>query len=889
MKNTSVSLRHCGSAQASLLTKEGWTALRRTRWFLAPLLTKEGWTAFRRTGWFLAPLLTKEGWTAFRRTGWFSPLRHLASLRLCVMLLLFTAGIAAQSIPAPKDTLGFTPGDDRKLASWAQVVDYFKKLDAASDRMVFEEIGKTTMGAPFVYATVSSPANIRALEYYRGINDKLADPRIIQKMRAKPDDVAKSLVKEGKTIVLITFGIHSTEVGSTLSSMLIAHRLTSSNEPEIKKILDNTIILLVPSLNPDGVDIVKNWYDKTLGTPYEGTTPPELYHKYVGHDNNRDWYAFTQVETQLTVDKIHNVWHPQIVHDVHQQGANGARLFLPPYMDPVEPNVPKQIVEGFTELGQWMANDLRKKGLQGITTGTTYDAWTPARAYSHYHGGVRILSETASARIASPITVKFEDLRGASGGLDAKKESDKFGPLWKGGEWKLRNITDYMTSAAFSLLTHAADNRERWLSRFYEIGKEAVRPRQRGELFAYIIPKPVESESDRLLPSMQLSVDMRRHALTSILRRAGIHIEYPEAFSIGNKEYRSGAAVIRMDQPYAAFAKAMFERQVYPNLLDNAGHPIAPYDVTAHTLPLLMNVEVEEVNQSFQYQLPKGGFGSGSGSGCGGSNPPRYAIYKSSIPSMDEGWTRFLFRNGGGYRIGCSPIIDNVSDSDLKSAVDRRLDGRLTHTIVFPDQSPNQILNGYAKGSMPDEYTGGVGKEGVENLKKFVEAGGTLVFLNESSRFAIEQFNLPVKDITRGLPRKEFYIPGSILRTELDTTHPIAKGMPQQSIAWFEDSPTFEIIDTGGNASVNERASGPGIEGTLPNGRVSARIVAAYPKDPKQILLSGWALGAERLAGKAALVEVSYGKGKIVLFGFRPQYRGQSLATFPLLFNAISQ
>ena len=200
--------------------------------------------------------------------------------------------------------------------------------------------------------------------------------------------------------MLITCGIHSTEVGSYLSSMLIAHRLASSTEPEIQKILDNTIVLLVPSLNPDGVDIVKNWYDKTLGTPFEGTDPPELYHKYTGHDNNRDWYAFTQVETQLTVDKIHNVWHPQIVHDIHQQGAFGSRLFLPPYMAPVEPNVPKPLVQGYTELGNWMAGEMRAKGFQGITTNSTYDAWTPARAYSHYHGGVRMLSETASAKIA---------------------------------------------------------------------------------------------------------------------------------------------------------------------------------------------------------------------------------------------------------------------------------------------------------------------------------------------------------------------------------------------------------------------------------------------------------------------------------------------------------
>src|SRR5690606_20214869 len=204
-------------------------------------------------------------------------------------------------------------------------------------------------------------ANLRNLEAIKQANAKLADPRLIR----SNDKTAAQLIRNGKTIVLITCGIHSTEVGAWMSSMLIADQLARATDPETKKILENTVILLVPSLTPDGVDIGKNWYDKTLGTPYEGTSPPELYHKYTGHDNNRDWYAFTQVETQMTVDKIHNVWHPQIVLDVHQQGVNGARQFLPPYMAPVEPNVPPQIVEGFTELGTYMAGDLRKKGLQG--------------------------------------------------------------------------------------------------------------------------------------------------------------------------------------------------------------------------------------------------------------------------------------------------------------------------------------------------------------------------------------------------------------------------------------------------------------------------------------------------------------------------------------------
>jgi hypothetical protein len=797
-----------------------------------------------------------------------------ATSRLCGIFLLFVITSAAQNVPAPKDVLGFTPGDDRKLANWAQTLEYFKKLDAASDRVRFQEIGKSTMGVPFVYATISSPENLKNLEKYKQINAKLADPRTFKSNDAE----AKRLITQGKTIVLITCGIHSDEVGSELSSMLIAYKLASSNEPDIKKILDNTIILLVPSLNPDGVDIVKNWYDKTLGTPYEGTDPPELYNKYVGHDDNRDWYAFTQIETQLTVDKIHNVWHPQIVHDIHQQGENGSRLFLPPYMQPVEPNVPKQIVEGYTELGNYMAADLRKQGFQGITTDSTYDAWTPSRAYSHYHGGVRILSETASAKLATPITVKFEDLRPGLG-YDPRKEAPNFGPVWQGGEWHLRDITNYMTTAAFSLLNHAANNREKWLSRFYAIGKEAVRPRKPGEEFGLLYNQ----------------FSLAGATFDGILQQAGVEVI----------ETNDGA-LVKFAQPYGAFAKAISERQHYPDLKNERGDPIPPYDVTAHSLSLLLGdgVMLKKVKAPYRIRKPTWGSSGPDYGGCSKINN-HIAIYKSFMPSIDEGWTRFILSDAierfcmQSFSMKNETITDRSKIFSSFELLPRpqqydRLVSPLGNfgTIIFPDQSPNSILNGYAKGSMPDEYTGGVGKEGVENLKKFVEAGGTLVFLNRASDFAIEQFNLPIKDVTKGLARKDFYIPGSILRTELDTNNPIAKGMPKESIAWFEGSPAFEIIvdSTGGNATVKERASMPPAN-TLADGRVSARnvsVIARYPSDPSKILLSGWALGAEKIAGKAALVSIPMGKGKIVLFGFRPQYRGQSLATFPLFFNAIS-
>ena len=781
-----------------------------------------------------------------------------------ILLIFFVVSIAAaQKIPAPADVIGFTPGDDRKLASWAQIVDYFKKLDAASDRVMFEEIGKSTLGKPFVYATISSPANLKNLAKYKEINAKLADPRLIKSNQKLADE----LIKQGKTIVLITCGIHSDEVGSTLSSMLIADKLANAKDAETLKILENTIILLVPSLNPDGVDIIKNWYDKTLGTPFEGTSPPELYNKYVGHDDNRDWYAFTQIETQLTVEKIHNEWHPNIVNDIHQQGELGARLFIPPYLQPVEPNVPKEIVEGYTELGNFIAKDLRAKNFSGITTDSTYDAWTPARAYSHYHGGVRILSETASAKLATPINVKFDDLRGDLG-YDAKKESPTFAPVWKGGEWHLRDITNYMTSAAFSLMKHASDNRAIWLTRFYSIGKEAVRPRKDGETFAYVFtPKKAKviklDNFDDKLAFMKLDDLSRQNKLLEILTLAGVEVEEPLAFQIDGVKYPKGTSVIKLAQPYGSFAKALLEKQIYPDLKDEKGNPIPPYDVTAHTLSLLMNVKFTEIKKPFSYRLPKIGTGVGAGSGSVCFPSPRYAIYKSAVPNMDEGWTRWIVNGTYEYKIDCGEF-DSILDSEIRKEIRRENYGTPT-TIIFPDQSPNQILNGFAKGTMPDEYTGGIGKEGVANLRKFVEDGGTLVFLNRASNFAIEQFNLPVRDVTKDLPRKDFFIPGSILRTKIDTNHKIAKTMPKESIAWFENSPAFEITDN-----------------------TNVEIIASYPKDASKILLSGWALGAEKIAGKAALVSINIGKGKIVLFGFRPQYRGQSLATFPLLFNAIA-
>ncbi|HEU4795807.1 MAG TPA: hypothetical protein VFT02_09270, partial [Pyrinomonadaceae bacterium] len=402
------------------------------------------------------------------------------------------------------------------------------------------------------------------------------------------------------------------------------------------------------------------------------------------------------------------------------------------------------------------------------------------------------------------------------------------------------------------------ENRVQWLQRFYSVGKEAVRPRRPGELFGFLVePSPNTS------------------ALLQILERGDVEVVRPKPgtpLKVGTRTLPEGTQIVRMDQPYGAFAKALLEVQRYPNLRDAAGHPVPPYDVTAHTLPLLMGVQVHAVKAPFRYTLPTGPITEvvGASNACDWApGTPLRGLYRSSVPAYDEGWTRWILdQKEYPYR--------TITDKDLRERVlvYKPSPGITIRypAIVIPDQSARTLLEGYRAGAMPPEYTGGIGAEGVRTLREYVESGGTLVFLNRASSFAIEQFKLPVLNVVAGLPRTEFYVPGSILRIELDGSHPIAAGTPEQTIAWVEDSPIFEVADVPG-------ASVPA---------TNARVIARYPAE-QDALLSGWLLGGEKLKGKAALVEVKMGEGKIILFGFRPQYRAQSLATYQLFFNAIGR
>lgn len=762
---------------------------------------------------------------------------------LLVLALGAVAPVSAQrAIPSPSAWLGFEPGTERRLVEWDSLVRYFRALDAASDRVRVRTLGRSTNGAPFLAVFISSPANLARLPALRELQRRLADPRTV-----RDSAEAARLLARSRAFVLITSSIHSTEVGGFFTPLAIAHRLATSRVPGDLAILDRAVVMLVPSMNPDGVTIVSRWYNQTLGTPAEGTAPPELYHPYVGHDNNRDWYAFTQLETRLVVDSLYGVWHPQVTMDIHQMGSFGARIFVPPYLDPVEPNVDPLLVQSVNALGLEIARRMTLDSMAGVVVNATYDAWTPGRAFQHYHGAVRILTETASAQLATSITVPADSLRAGEGIRDPRSPAWNFVAPWPGGSWTLADIVRYQTAGAMAMLDHVARNHDHWKLTSFRVLQRASHGWE-GWPYAFVIPAANQDQTALA-------------TLLGILRRGQVEVQVSrEAFTLGGTRYSPGTWVVVLRQPFAAFAKALLERQQYPDLREYpGGPPQRPYDATAHTLPLLLGVRVALAAESLAVPLaepaafPEPVYRTPALSTGGRGRPAvRLGVYRSWMPVMDEGWTRYVLDT---YGIPYESLTDSVVRAGSL--------GGLYDAIILPEQSTRGIVEGLPR-RYPARYAGGLGPSGVQALRDFVDGGGTLIAFNDACAFAIAALELPVTDALATLSPREFYAPGSILRLRLDPTQPLAEGVPEETIAWFEGGPAFDVRDP-----------------------ARVRVVGRYPAAAADVLLSGWGLGAGHVAGKAGMVEVRRGRGRVILFGFRPLYRGQALATYPLLFNAI--
>jgi hypothetical protein len=760
-------------------------------------------------------------------------------VKFAITLLFALATFAAQAaeIATPSQFLKMNVGADKTLADYKQIKSYFRMLDAASPRVELEVLGKTVLGEELIMAVISSEENIRNKTQIRQQAKQLADPRGLS------DVDLDRLAREGKAVVLVTCNIHASEIAASQMAMEWAHALATATDAETKRRLDDVVVLLVPSLNPDGQTMITDYYRKYVGTKYEGGRLPWLYHHYVGHDNNRDWYMLTQPETRALSRAVYHEWNPQLFVDEHQMGSEGPRMFIPPFADPLDPDVHPLIWREVNMVGSNMALRLEQAGKSGLIYGYSFDAyWIGGTRNTGWWKNITgLLLETASARIASPVYIEPNELRGGTKGLVDYKATINHPNPWKGGWWRMRDIMDYERIASDALLELASRYREDFLRNVTTRARAAIASAKPGE--AYRIPK-----EQRDWPTAQhLAWLMAEH-----------NVEVRQA---ANGDYW-----IPLAQPYAKFVTEMMEPQRYPEVRLQPGRDILrPYDVATWSLPLQMGVSAERATMpagTARVTEIKPATKEVIARGQKLARKPKVATYKPWSASMDEGWTRWLLETYGVSVTGLSP-----------EQMQKELAGY--DAVILPDVHKEVIATGHrtSEGApryeeeMPPEYRAALGTTGADALRKFVDGGGTLLAFGDSCEYVIDQFNIPVRNALAGVKAEDYSNPGSLVRVKMRPDHPVTEGMPPETAAFLDSAIAFDT--------------------TAPATDMQRWVLATYPEDDQDILLSGWIHGAERLTRKAAAVAVTYGKGKIVLFGFRPQHRGQTHATFPLVFNAL--
>jgi hypothetical protein len=756
------------------------------------------------------------------------------------LLLLFLAQAALAAVPTPSQFLNLKVGEDRVLADYRQIVSYFRELEKDSPRVRVEVLGKTTLGEAEIMAVITSEGNMKNLGRIREVAARLADPRGLT------DAEVDALAREGKTIALVTCNIHANEIASSQMAMEWAHALATANDAETRRRLDNVVLLLVPSLNPDGQIMITDYYRKYVGTKYEGGRLPWLYHHYVGHDDNRDWFMLTQVETKNLSRAVYGEWHPQVFVDEHQMGTDGPRMFIPPFADPVDPDVHPLIWREANLIGTNMAFRLEQQQKAGLIYGYSFDAyWLGGTRNTGWWKNITgLLLETASARIASPVTIEPTELRGGTKGLIDYRATVNHPNPWPGGTWRMRDIMDYERIASDAMLETCADRREDLLRDVAVRARAAVAMAKPGE--GYRIPR-------------------KQHDWPAAQRLAALMIEHGvEVMQTENGDYW-----IPMAQPYSKFLVEMLEPQRYPEVRLQPGKEILrPYDVATWTLPLAMGVSVERTiaadvaaKRVTEIKPAAEAFVTAHE----GQPKPRVAIYNPWGGALDEGWTRWLLD-----QYGFAP--KSLHPQEVKSGLGN------VDIFLIPDINPAIIATGRGGGGedgggmryseeLPPEYRGGLEKAGADVVRGFVENGGTLVAFGAGCDYVIQELNVPVRNALAKVSSSDFSVPGSLVRVRVRGDHPVTSGMPSETAIFIDRAMAFDTI--------------------APGSEMKRWVLLSYPDDARDVLLSGWIAGEERLTRKAAAVAMTYGKGRVVLFGFRPQHRGQTAAAFPMLFNAL--
>ena len=870
-----------------------------------------------------------------------SPAASPATLALAALAVTLAAPAAAQQtpatalspanppIPSPEEFFGHQMGADRQLAHWPQLVEYYELIDAASDRVQVVHMGPSTLGEPFLSIFVSSPENLARLDDFQRMNAVLQDPR--GHSEAEIDDA----IANGKVVFVQSYALHSTEVACSQSPAEIMYLFATRDDDEIHEILDNTISILIPAFNPDGVGIVNEWYDRWVGTEYEGANPPELYHHYIGHDNNRDAFMQNTVESRYGAEILFREWIPQAYIDHHQMGAYTARIYLPPYAEPIRPEGDPLVWREMAWYGAHMAYRMEEEGFQGTVNAAIYSGWGHFGFHwiTPFHNIAGMLTESASARLATPLYVHPDQLRG-SRQLPEYEAQTTFPNPWPGGWWRVRDIVERQIVATFSPLEIAAKNRETVLRNAYNKASRQIQRGLEGDVKAFVIPA---AQHDPLTMSKMVNK----------LLLQGITVERaPASFTHEGRVYGEGSYVVSLAQPKRGVIRWLLGQTYYP---DNsytrtaAGEPIRPYDMSADVIAEFMGVRVDPVgtlveapltvvegigpqgkvasealnghlingtlNDAFKavnmlfdagaavQRVTQGGAGASQGDFIVEAGTELEALQEIATatgvdftalewdPStisqpisrqrigmyqrfyggnMDEGWTRWLLEDFG---FAYTSVFD---DEILRGNLHDRWD-----VIILPNDSREMMLGptgrpeggrGPDPAGTPPDYRSGFGQEGAAALEAFVKNGGTLVTFAQAGELVLDEFDVPVRNAVAGMWGNDFWAPGSTLNVKVDTSSRFAYGMPEDAlVAYLAGGQVYETVPGARSSEVR-------------------RVVTYIDRD---ILQSGWLLGEEAIADKAAMVSVAHGEGTIVMIGFRAQHRAQTHGTFKLVFNAL--
>lgn len=861
--------------------------------------------------------------------------QHPLSIRrifvLCLMglvsfAIISTLAQAQTKITSPEEFFGFRLGSDRKIARWDKLVEYYNLLKTESEKIDVINMGPSTMGNPFLLVIISSKDNLANLERLKDINAKISNPRGIAEAEIK------KLVSEGKAVICQSMSLHATEIGGAQMAPELTYDLLTRKDEETQRILDNVIFFLIPSFNPDGQIMVTDWYNQTLGTEYEGTGLPWLYHKYAGHDNNRDGDYLNLIESVYAAKIMYRDWPPQAYIDHHHMGSYGARFYVPPYSEPIRPYADPLIWREMSWYGAHIAYKLEENGMAGILNAAQYPGWGHFGWHwiTPFHNIAGMLTESASAKLATPLYIHPEQLRGGARQFPEYKAQSTFPNPWPGGWWRLSDIVEQKKVSAWALLDLAARNKETVLWNAY---LKAKRQTERGAL---------GSPNAFVIPAVQHDL-LTTFKMVNTLLMSGIEIKQASGeLRVGGIMYPEGSFVISLAQPKMGLIRNLLGQTFYADndwTRDKDGAPLRPYDSATHTMNEFMGVRVDPVDEKidgdleilthkiqisgkvaadstkhvldgrlnasfkavnlllekgigvrrvdmFSPGLRPGDFIVSRGSeavfkdvaektgvdfmalqeepasGTHDVKKKRTGMYQRYWGgNMDEGWTRFLLEQ-------FSFPYTSLKSADIKK-------GNLIKdydVIILPNDSTGMITGDissssrrFSPASVPLEYRSGIGSEGVDALIEFVRNGGTLVTLGEACGFAIEEFGLSVFNPMENLDSNEFFCPGSTLKVKFDNTHPLAYGMPSEGLVLYWSSPAFAMT--------------PGQHNEM------YETVVRY-KD-KDLLQSGWLIGEEHLANLVGMVNAKWGKGQVVLIGFRTQNRSQTHGTFKLFFNTM--